>query len=101
MGHFEIILHHGWEEYLTLDELALAADIHPELVKRFVEFGLLDPVERVGPTLFFEWKAVPRLRMIQRLRSDVGVNLPGVAVILDLTDRIRRLQQEVEWLRQS
>jgi hypothetical protein len=41
MGHFEIILHHGWEGYLTLDELALAADIHPELVTRFVEFGLI------------------------------------------------------------
>jgi len=44
-------------------------------------------------------EAVLRVRAIQRLRRDLGVNLSGVAVILDLTKRLRLMQQELEWLR--
>jgi hypothetical protein len=34
-----------------------------------------------------------------RLRRDLGANLPGVAVILDMLDRIAALQREIRWLR--
>ena len=44
-------------------------------------------------------ETVLRVRAIQRLRHDLGVNLSGVAVILDLTKRLRLMQQELEWLR--
>lgn len=44
-------------------------------------------------------EAVLRVRAIQRLRRDLGVKLSGVAVILDLTKRLRLMQQELEWLR--
>jgi len=44
-------------------------------------------------------ETVRRVRAIQRLRRDLGVNLSGVAVILDLTKRLRLMQQELEWLR--
>jgi hypothetical protein len=37
---------------------------------------------------------------IARLRSDLGVNLHGVAVILDLVDRLATLERELTWLRQ-
>jgi DNA-binding transcriptional MerR regulator len=84
---------------LTLEELAHAAGLHPDLVASFVDFGLLEPVGRDGPRLLFDMDAVLRVRAIQRLRRDLGVNLAGVAVILDLTERLRAMQQELEWWR--
>jgi hypothetical protein len=49
--------------------------MHPALIERFVEFGLIEPVEWQGAMLFFDAAAVPRLRMIARLRESLGLNL--------------------------
>jgi MerR family transcriptional regulator/heat shock protein HspR len=98
-NHYEIIISNNWRRLWDIENLALAADIHPQLVEYFVEYGLLEPAERIGSKLFFEAGAIPRLKMIQRLRSDVGINLPGIAIILDLTGKVWELQQEVEWLK--
>ena len=59
------------------------------MVACFVDFGLLEPVGRDGPRLLFGMEAVLRVRTIQRLRRDLGVNLAGIAIILDLTERLR------------
>jgi len=56
-------------------------------------------MRRDGRHLLCDLEAVLRVRAIQRLRRDLGVNLSGVAVILDLTKRLRLMQQELEWLR--
>jgi DNA-binding transcriptional MerR regulator len=94
--HYQIVLCRSEREQLTLEALATSAGLHPALVERFVEFGLLDPVERTGTELLFDVAAVPRLRMIQRLRCDIGINLAGVSVILDMLDRLRALKLENE-----
>jgi hypothetical protein len=86
-------------EQLTLDLLALRAGMHPELVQQFVEFGLLQPVEEQDAILFFDASDVIRLAAIGRLRSELGINLPGVAVVLELLDRIRALERENRSLR--
>jgi MerR family transcriptional regulator, heat shock protein HspR len=94
-----LVLSRSDSQLLTLEELAHATRLHPDLVESFVDFGLLEPVQRDGRRLLFDMEAVLRVRAIQRLRRDLGVNLSGVAVILDLTERLRRMQQELEWLR--
>ena len=99
MDHYEIIISDHWQQLWDLEDLALAADVHPQLVEYFVEYGLLEPAERIGSQLFFKDEAIWRLKTILRLRNDVGINLPGIAIILDLTGKIEELQQEVEWLR--
>jgi MerR family transcriptional regulator/heat shock protein HspR len=97
--NYEIIIHQNCRHLSDLEDLALAANIHPQLVGYFVEYGLIEPIERIGSKLFFATEAISRLKMIQRLRTDVGVNLAGIAIILDLTEKVRGLQEEVEWLR--
>jgi MerR family transcriptional regulator/heat shock protein HspR len=87
-------------EPLTLEAAAARVGLHPVLVERFVEFGLVEPAERTGTELRFDDACLPRLIAIARLRADLGVNLHGVAVILDLVDRLAALQRELEWLRQ-
>jgi DNA-binding transcriptional MerR regulator len=95
---YELILYRYGSEMLTLEDLAKAAGVHPELIEIYVESGLLEPVE-AGSERLFETGAIRRLRTIQRLRREVGVGLPGIAIILDLTERIETLQREVAWLR--
>ena len=96
---YEIVLCRSERDQLTLERLAATAEIHPGLVERFVAYGLLEPVEWAGPVLLFDAAAVPRLQMIMRLRRDTGVNLSGIAMILDLLDRLRALNSENKWLR--
>lgn len=82
---------------LTLEDLASAAGLHPELVAVYVSYGLLEP-DAADPGLF-PASAVERLHCIVRLRRDLGVNLAGVAVILQMRDQIKALQRELERLR--
>ena len=97
--HCEIVLWEGERSNVTLDGLASLTDVHPELLERYVEFGLLEPVERRRGVLLFEMSAVVRVKTIQRLRRQTGANLAGVAVILDLVDRLREARHELACLR--
>jgi DNA-binding transcriptional MerR regulator len=96
---YEIVLCRRDRDQLTLEELANTAEIHPDLVERFVAYGLLEPVEWAGPMLLFDAAAVPRAQIIMRLRRDTGVNLAGIGMILDLLDRLQALERENQWLR--
>jgi chaperone modulatory protein CbpM len=96
---YDIVLLRQEPQKLTLDALASRAGMHPTLVERFVEFGLIEPIEQEGTRLFFDPSAIPRLRMIGRLRESLGINLSGIAVIQDLLDRLCALQLENEALR--
>jgi len=86
-------------QQLTLDRLAMSAGLHPSLVRQFVEFGLLQPIDGQTAAFSFDASDVLRLRVICRLRNDLGINLPGVAAVLDLLDRVRDLQRELESIR--
>jgi DNA-binding transcriptional MerR regulator len=89
-------------EHLTLNDLAVCTGVHPSLIEYFVDYGLIEPSVRTGTQLFFDAACIARLRMIERLRRDLGANLAGIAVILDLLDRLTTLQREVEqWRRRS
>ena len=93
---YDIVLCRREAQPWTLEALAARTDIHPALVERFVEFGLIEPVEWQGTTTLFDTSAIARVRMIGRLREALGINLAGIAVILDLLDRISALQRENE-----
>ena len=96
---YDIVLLRREPQQLTLEMLAAGAGLHPAVVECFLEFGLIEPIERDGARLLFDPSAVPRLRMIRRLRETLGINLAGIAVIQDLVDRICAVQMENEALR--
>ena len=99
MQRYDVVSSPDERQELTLEVLAVSAGMHPELVKQFVELGLVEPIEWTDTAWFFEASSVPRLRVINQLRSCLGVNTAGVAVILDLLDRLRALHRENEVLR--
>jgi DNA-binding transcriptional MerR regulator len=95
---YQIVFSGADDQRLTLDDLALHAGMHPALVERLAEFGLVTPIRQEG-ALLFDPSVVSRLRTIARLRQSLGINLAGISVILDLVDRICALQRENENLR--
>jgi chaperone modulatory protein CbpM len=98
---YDVVLCRREAQQLTLDTLAAHAGMHPALVERFVECGLITPVQWQGDALLFDASAAPRLCMIGRLRDALGINLAGVAVILDLLDRLCAQQRANETLRRQ
>src|SRR5215475_2947460 len=83
---------------LTIEDLAQATGLHPDQIEAFVRFGLVEPASR-GERDLFAVAAIDRLRTIVRLRRDLGVNLPGVAAILEMQERIADLRREIGHLR--
>jgi MerR family transcriptional regulator, heat shock protein HspR len=94
-----LILWRSEHSLLTLNDLANMAGLHPELVEKFVDYGLIEPSAGTSSRPLFSAAAVQRLRCIIRLRRDLGVNLAGVAVILEMKERIEKVQKELELLR--
>src|SRR4029450_8177645 len=89
-------------EQLTLEGLAACTGGHPARIEYFVEDGLIQPRVRTGTQCLFAPACIVRLRAIERLRRDLGANLAGIAVILDLVDRLTALQREGgQWRRRS
>jgi DNA-binding transcriptional MerR regulator len=96
---YDIVIYATRREHLTLEALAARAGMHPGLVERFVECGLIEPIEWEGSNQLFSPLAVSRLGTIGRLRDSLGINLTGIAVVLDLLDRMKALKRENELLR--
>lgn len=92
--HYAIVLRRPKGHQLTLDELASHTNVHPEVILRFMEAGLIAPVEQDEKELRFDPSAISRLRTIVRLRRSLGINLAGISVVLDLLDKLMALQRE-------
>src|SRR5262245_59470959 len=78
------------EARLTTAELAAAAGIGASRLARLVELGLVEPAEP-GATEFTAAAAERLMRML-RLHRDLGVNLVGAAIIVDLVERLAELE---------
>jgi hypothetical protein len=87
------------DEPLTLDVVAETVGAKRSLVVRLAEQGLIETVERGEDEPLVPRRVVVRLRRMQRLRRDLGVNFAGAAIILDLVGRIEQLNRELEGLR--
>jgi len=84
---------------LTLEDLASAAGLHPELVDVFVRYQLVEPTVHTSSCPLFPISSVERLKRILHLRHEMGVNLAGISVILDLTEQIENLETDLKMLR--
>jgi hypothetical protein len=82
---------------VSADELAIIAGINGAMLGRAVRLGLVEPVVPGGTE--FPAACAPRLKRMLRLRLELGVNLPGAAVIVDLLERLTRMEAELARLR--
>lgn len=82
---------------LRVDELCARVHVETRWVVELVELGALEPLHGSAPEEWgFSLGDVPRLRAMARLVEDLGVNLPGAAIILELVEERRRLEAQLE-----
>jgi transcriptional regulator with XRE-family HTH domain len=82
---------------LSLEDLAAAAGISPARLARLIRAGLIAPVSPEGSE--FTAATAARLRRMLRLHADLRVNLAGAQIIVDLLERLERLEAELSRLR--
>lgn len=87
-------------QWLDLMETARQASVHPDLLLRMVELGLIEP-EQSTPEMLFAQETVATIGKAVRLRCQLGINWAGVGLVLDLLDRIEELEREIERLRKE
>ena len=65
---------------------------HPQTLRNYERIGLLRPGRSAGDVRMYSRRDVERVRRIRRLTKDLGVNLAGVEVILNLTEKLELMQ---------
>ena len=80
---------------ISLVEVCRACSRHAEWVIELVEEGVLEPVGRSPDQWRFPPAALQRALVAARLQHDLGINLAGVALALDLLDEINALRSQL------
>lgn len=79
---------------LDIGIVAVSARVHPELVRRFVELGLIAAAVDASGRLWFSPDAPEQVRRIVRLHADLALNYAGIALVIDLLARIDALEAQ-------
>jgi MerR family transcriptional regulator/heat shock protein HspR len=74
------------------------ADMHPQTLRMYEARGLIEPKRSPKGTRLYSQDDVARLRRIQEMTADLGMNLAGVERVFELEDKLARLQRKVDAL---
>lgn len=84
---------------LTLRDLCFDCQVSAEYVIELVEFGVLEPRSGRAPSEWvFAGSDLVRIKKAERLRRDLDVNVPGIALSLELLEEVRELRRTVQEL---
>jgi MerR family transcriptional regulator, heat shock protein HspR len=81
--------------------ISVAADIvgmHPQTLRIYENKGLVRPKRTPGNTRLYSENDLDRLRLIQKLTTEFGLNLAGVEQVLQMQDEIQRMRTRLERL---
>jgi MerR family transcriptional regulator/heat shock protein HspR len=79
--------------------IGVAAELvgmHPQTLRMYEQKGLVRPGRTAGNTRLYSDADVARLRLIQRLTTELGLNLAGVESVLRLEDELARMKRRLE-----
>ena len=79
-----------------ISAVAESYDIHPQTLRLYEREGLLKPSRSEGNTRLYTQEDLERLELILNLTRDLGVNLAGVEVILNMRQRLEEMQSEMQ-----
>jgi MerR family transcriptional regulator, heat shock protein HspR len=74
------------------------ADMHPQTLRMYEARGLIEPKRSPKGTRLYSQDDVERLRRIQEMTTELGMNLAGVERVFELEDKLARLQGKVDTL---
>ena len=81
--------------------ISVAADLvgmHPQTLRIYEAKGLVRPKRTAGNTRLYSERDLERLRLVQRLTTELGLNLAGVEHVLRLEDQLQRMHRRLEKL---
>jgi MerR family transcriptional regulator/heat shock protein HspR len=79
-----------------ISSVAETYQIHPQTLRLYERLGLLKPSRSEGNTRLYTQEDLNRLEVILTLTRELGVNLAGVEVILNMREKMEQLQEQVE-----
>ena len=84
--------------------ISVAAELvgmHPQTLRMYETKGLVRPQRTPGGTRLYSESDIERLRIVQRLTTELGLNLAGVELVLRLEDELRKAHAQVERLQEQ
>lgn len=95
----------GSGRYYMISVVAKSYGIHPQTLRLYEREGLLKPSRTEGNTRLYSEDDLRQLEVILNLTRDLGVNLAGVEIILNMRRKMEQMQQEVgefvDWVREE
>jgi MerR family transcriptional regulator, heat shock protein HspR len=79
--------------------ISVAADLvgmHPQTLRIYEQKGLVRPKRTAGNTRLYSELDIGRLRLIQRLTTEIGLNLAGVEQVLHLEDELQQMKRRLQ-----
>lgn len=93
---------HGYDEPVYLiSVVATMLDIHPQTLRQYEREGLVEPSRTQGRMRLYSQRDIDRMKLILRLTRQMGVNLAGVDIALQLKEQIDEMQKEIDTLREE
>ena len=84
--------------------ISVAAELvgmHPQTLRMYETKGLIRPQRTPGGTRLYSESDIERLRIVQRLTTELGLNLAGVELVLRLEDELRKAHAQIERLQKQ
>jgi MerR family transcriptional regulator/heat shock protein HspR len=88
------------EPVYVISIAARIVGMHAQTLRQYERVGLVAPQRTSGRIRMYSRADIARLRQVQRLMNDLGVNLAGVEVILRMNEKMQAMESEMEELRQ-
>jgi len=93
---------HGYDEPVYLiSVVAELMNIHPQTLRQYEREGLLKPSRTQGRMRLYSQRDIDKLKVILTLAREMGVNLAGIDIILQLKEQIHDLQKEIGELKSN
>jgi MerR family transcriptional regulator/heat shock protein HspR len=93
---------HSYDEPVYLiSVVATMLDIHPQTLRQYEREGLVEPSRTQGRMRLYSQRDIDRMKLILRLTRQMGVNLAGVDIVLQLKEQIDQMQIEIDQLREE
>ena len=91
--------HYEEQPVYVISVAARMVGMHAQSLRHYERIGLVRPSRSQGRQRLYSQADIARLRQIQRLMQDLGVNLAGAEVIIHMNERIRSMEGEMQGLR--
>ncbi|MEM7581982.1 MAG: MerR family transcriptional regulator [Acidobacteriota bacterium] len=82
--------------FLMISAVAERFDIHPQTLRLYEREGLITPKRSNGNTRLYDEETLRRLEIVLTLTRDMGVNLAGVEVVLNMREQMDQMRSEMD-----